>query len=68
DSSGSETGNQRLSEGRAKSVMDYLVRGGMPADKLTAVGYGESRPLVPNSSARNRARNRRIEFRVRMNQ
>ncbi|MGI9410854.1 MAG: OmpA family protein, partial [Hyphomicrobiaceae bacterium] len=41
DSSGSETGNQRLSEGRAKSVMDYLVRGGMPADKLTAVGYGE---------------------------
>ena len=67
DSSGSASGNQRLSEERAKSVMGYLVEGGMPPDSLTAVGYGESRPLVPNSSAANRARNRRIEFRVRVN-
>ena len=67
DSTGSESNNQRLSEERAKSVMSYLVRGGMSSDSLTAVGYGESRPLVPNTNAANRARNRRIEFRVQVN-
>lgn len=67
DSSGSESGNQNLSELRAKSVMSYLIAGGIPSAQLSAKGYGETQPLVPNTSARNRARNRRIEFKVRIN-
>ncbi len=64
DSDGSLAANQRLSERRAASVVAYLQAKGIPAPRLTAVGYGESRPLVDNSSAINKARNRRIEFSV----
>ena len=67
DSSGSALRNQDLSERRAKSVMTYLIAGGIPSGQLSAKGYGESKPLVPNTTARNRARNRRIEFTVRIN-
>ncbi len=67
DSSGSESRNQELSEQRARSVRDYLVNNGMRAEMLTARGYGESRPLAPNTTAVNRAKNRRIEIRVRVN-
>ena len=62
DSDGSESFNQRLSEARAKSVVDYLVNAGVSADRLNAVGYGETNPVVVNSSRENKAKNRRIEF------
>ena len=64
DSEGTPERNQRLSDRRAQSVYDYLTRKGVEAKKLVAVGYGETRPLVPNDSAENRAKNRRIEFTV----
>jgi outer membrane protein OmpA-like peptidoglycan-associated protein len=64
DNEGEPERNQRLSERRAASVRDYLVRVGVPADALQAVGYGETRPRAPNDSPANMARNRRIELTV----
>lgn len=62
DSQGSDESNLELSQRRAQSVVDYLVRAGVSTDRLTARGYGETRPVVDNTTAENRARNRRIEF------
>jgi outer membrane protein OmpA-like peptidoglycan-associated protein len=62
DSVGSDSYNQRLSEHRALSVKDYLALRGVAPQRLTAVGYGESRPLASNSSAEGRAANRRVEL------
>ncbi len=64
DSDGSETSNQSLSERRAQSVYQYLVSTGIAGNRLTTIGYGESIPVVPNNSAANKAKNRRIEFTV----
>ncbi len=64
DSDGSESSNQTLSERRAQSVYQYLVSTGIAGNRLTTVGHGESIPVVPNNSAANKARNRRIEFMV----
>jgi OOP family OmpA-OmpF porin len=62
DSKGSDAYNQKLSERRAKSVRDYLVtKLGMSASLLTAVGYGESKPVASNDTDAGRAENRRIE-------
>ena len=64
DSDGSNDYNQSLSERRAQSVYSYLVDHGVSAGRLTTVGYGESQPVVPNTSDANKAQNRRIEFTV----
>jgi len=64
DSDGSEASNQTLSERRAQSVYTYLVNTGIEGSRLTTIGYGESIPVVPNDSAVNKAKNRRIEFTV----
>ncbi|MEX0305223.1 MAG: OmpA family protein [Leisingera sp.] len=64
DSQGKAAWNMQLSEKRAAAVNGYLQRMGIPADRLVAVGYGETSPLVPNDTAQNRAKNRRIEFKV----
>ena len=62
DSRGSDAYNQKLSEKRAKSVLDYLVSKGIGAARLTSAGYGESKPLVANDSAANMAKNRRVDL------
>ncbi|MGH3863923.1 OmpA family protein, partial [Actinokineospora sp.] len=64
DARGSEAHNQRLSQARADSVLAYLMRKfpTLRAEQFTVKGYGESRPLVPNTSALNWAKNRRVEF------
>jgi outer membrane protein OmpA-like peptidoglycan-associated protein len=62
DSVGDEERNQLLSERRADSVRDYLVRQGVPAQSIVAVGYGESRPIVSNATAAGRQQNRRVEL------
>jgi OOP family OmpA-OmpF porin len=66
DARGSDALNQRLSEARAQSVKDYLAShfSALDAAQLTARGYGESKPLVRNTSALNMAKNRRVEFKV----
>lgn len=63
DSQGNEAMNQELSRRRAIAVREYLLSN-MPisADRVSAVGYGESRPVAPNDSAAGRAKNRRIEI------
>ena len=54
--------NRELSRRRAENVLVYLVAAGISAKRLSAVGYGENQPLVPNDNDENRAKNRRIEF------
>ena len=65
DSSGPARVNERLSQQRADAVAAYLVRQGIDADRVTAVGYGEREPAAPNSTRAGRAKNRRIEFKLR---
>ncbi|MCB2055021.1 MAG: OmpA family protein [Geminicoccaceae bacterium] len=62
DSVGSETYNQGLSERRAKAAVEYLVSKGVRADRMTAKGYGESRPVASNDTDAGRALNRRVEI------
>lgn len=62
DDRGGRQHNQDLSQRRAESVRDWLVRAGVEANRLTAVGYGQDQPAVPNITASNRARNRRVQF------
>lgn len=62
DSDGEEAFNQTLSEERAKTVMDKLISMGIPADKLSHKGWGESIPLIFNGTAEAKAENRRVEF------
>ncbi len=70
DSKGSEAYNLKLSQKRAESVVQYLVSKGISAKRLTAKGFGEAKPLVPNENpdgsdnADNRAKNRRTGFTV----
>ncbi len=65
DAEGTPERNQGLSERRAQAVQNYLMRqGGVDAAILTAIGYGETRPVAPNDTPANRARNRRIDFTV----
>ena len=64
DSVGSEAYNQQLSQRRAESVRNYLLDLGVDPDQLTAVGYGESKPIRSNDTEEGRERNRRVEFNV----
>lgn len=64
DSIGKASYNQRLSERRAASVVEYLTSNGISADRMDAIGYGEERPIADNATERGRWRNRRIEFSV----
>ena len=64
DSTGSDAYNQALSQRRADSVRSYLVRKGVPAERLTARGFGESNPVASNDTADGRALNRRVELQV----
>jgi chemotaxis protein MotB len=55
--------NWELSTARATRVVQLLIeQGGLPADRLSAAGYGEYHPRVGNDSAANRARNRRVDI------
>ena len=62
DNTGTREHNQDLSDRRANSVKDWLTSHGIDASRLEAKGYGQTRPIAPNVTARNRARNRRVQF------
>jgi OOP family OmpA-OmpF porin len=62
DNVGNDTYNQTLSEGRAKAVVAWLTQHGIAGDRLTAKGYGKTRPVADNGSDEGRARNRRVEI------
>lgn len=63
DDVGSEQYNLELSRNRANSVLLYLISKGIAPDRLTAVGYGKQRPLVPSRDDAARTLNRRVEVR-----
>jgi len=62
DSTGSKAFNQKLSEERAASVLDYLVTIGMDKDRLSSVGYGPDRPIADNNTNAGRQENRRVQI------
>ena len=62
DSVGSVKLNQRLSESRALSVKDFLVEEGIEEFRLSAVGYGEEKPMATNNTRNGRKQNRRVEI------
>lgn len=64
DNVGTDSDNQILSQRRAQSVVDNLIRQGIGKARMSAKGYGEGRPLNDNSSEEKRSINRRIEFKV----
>ena len=64
DDQGSDAYNLKLSDDRAKAVVDHLLKKKVDKERLTWKGYGETKPLKPNDSEPNRAINRRVEFRV----
>lgn len=64
DSDGAEVYNQSLSEQRARAIETYLQQKSLNIASLSSVGYGEARPVVPNTSAGNKERNRRVEIKI----
>ncbi len=68
DDRGGSKQNEEQSQRQADAVRDWLVRAGIPSERLEAKGYGQSRPLVPNLTPANRARNRRVQFRIKEKQ
>ncbi|GIZ11308.1 OmpA family protein [Pseudomonas sp. NCCP-436] len=64
DNSGNRLTNRDLSRRRALAVQEYLVAGGVPAERIDVRFHGERYPLVPNNSAANRAKNRRVTLRL----
>jgi outer membrane protein OmpA-like peptidoglycan-associated protein/uncharacterized protein YidB (DUF937 family) len=62
DNVGGDQANLQLSKKRAESVRAFLIKTGVPADSLSAQGYGDARPVASNDTASGRFANRRIEF------
>jgi OOP family OmpA-OmpF porin len=62
DSQGDDTFNMKLSQERAETVMNTLIKLGISASRLTAKGWGESKPIANNASPEDMANNRRVEF------
>ena len=64
DNTGSEEHNQTLSEKRAQSVANYLIRQAVNKDRTITMGYGESQPIASNETASGRQQNRRVELAI----
>lgn len=64
DSIGTDEANRKLSQERAEAVREYLSLHGIHASRVTAKGYGATKPVAPNSTEEGRQRNRRTEFRI----
>ena len=64
DSDGSEISNQKLSENRANVVKDELIKRGVIASNIVALGFGESTPIASNKTAAGKALNRRTEVKL----
>jgi len=62
DSRGNDAANLRLSQARAKACYDYLLKQGVPAERMTHTGFGETRPPASNATEAGRRQNRRVAF------
>jgi outer membrane protein OmpA-like peptidoglycan-associated protein len=63
-SEGNDKYNKDLSDRRAKSVMDFLIKAGVDPERMEAIGYGEERPIADNDTEEGREKNRRVEFNI----
>lgn len=64
DIRGSDEYNQKLSERRAQTVLNYFVSKGIDKSRMSTIGYGRSKPLVPNTTEENMYKNRRVEVKI----
>jgi len=64
DNTGSAAGNQKLSEQRAAAVKAYLVKKGVGEERMSTTGYGQTKPIADNKTAKGRTANRRVEFKM----
>ncbi len=64
DSYGSDDYNFKLSDNRARSVMEYILSKGIATTRIKSQGYGETKPVAPNDTPENRQLNRRVEFTI----
>ena len=64
DNVGADELNMKLSEARAKAVLNYLVLAGIDATRLRSKGYGETQPIATNDTSEGKAKNRRTEFEI----
>jgi outer membrane protein OmpA-like peptidoglycan-associated protein len=64
DDTGAAAYNLRLSQSRAQAVVDAISSHGVDASRMTAKGYGQEKPLVPNTTEQNRAKNRRVQVMI----
>jgi outer membrane protein OmpA-like peptidoglycan-associated protein len=64
DNKGNDQLNTKLSQDRAKAVIDYLVKKGINKSRLTAMGYGKSQPIASNDTDAGRQLNRRVEMKI----
>jgi len=68
DSVGTPSYNRTLSQQRASAVGNYLATEGVPSERITAIGYGETRPKASNDTPEGRQLNRRVEIHIRATQ
>ena len=64
DSAGRASTNMKLSQKRAKAVLDYLVKAGISSSRLTSEGFGEDMPIASNKTRAGKAQNRRVEIKL----
>jgi outer membrane protein OmpA-like peptidoglycan-associated protein len=64
DNTGSLALNSKLSEDRAKAVVEYLIQKGIDRTRLEFKGYGPQQPIADNATAAGRTQNRRVEFKI----
>jgi outer membrane protein OmpA-like peptidoglycan-associated protein len=64
DIRGSDEYNQKLSERRATTVYNYFTSKGIDKSRMSTIGYGRSKPLVPNTTEENMYKNRRVEVKI----
>jgi OmpA-OmpF porin, OOP family len=64
DNVGTDDYNMRLSQARAESVLNYFVENGIPVNRLSAKGYGSTKPIADNNTEQGRQKNRRVEFKI----
>jgi OOP family OmpA-OmpF porin len=67
DSRGSDEYNFKLSDNRARSVMEYILSKGIATNRITSHGYGETQPVATNETDEGRQLNRRVEFKIMKN-
>ncbi len=64
DNKGSEKYNKTLSQNRANSIKEYLIKAGCNPEMITAKGFGAAKPITENETEEGRAKNRRVEFQI----